>query len=110
MRRLTLHELEIATNYFNETHYLGKGSFGSVYYGILDDENRVAIKCASVHNTQGQQQFRNELTLLSRLHHRHLVALKGFCDEDGLQVRYSPSKMLFQISVVSYCSEVYTSI
>lgn len=50
------------------------------------DGKMVAIKRASMTSFHGQSEFRNEVTLLSRLHHRHLVRLEGFCDEEDLQV------------------------
>ena len=32
-----------------------------------------------------------QVLLLSRLHHRNLVRLEGFCDESGMQVEFNPS-------------------
>jgi hypothetical protein len=43
---------------------------------------------ASDVSKQGSLEFRNEVLLLSRLHHRHLVRLEGFCDDRGLQAKY----------------------
>lgn len=86
LHRFTLQELERATDNFSDQFYIGEGGFGKVYRGVLDNGKAVAIKCASNESAQGQLEFRNELTLLSRLHHRHLCALEGFCDEDGLQI------------------------
>jgi len=57
-----------------------------VFRGTLDDGKVVAIKRASEQSLQGTVEFRNEVLLLSRLHHRHLVRLEGFCDDKGLQV------------------------
>lgn len=86
LHRFTLQELERATDNFSDRFYIGEGGFGKVYKGILENGKAVAIKCASNESAQRQLEFRNELTLLSRLHHRHLCALEGFCDDDGLQV------------------------
>lgn len=86
LHRFTLQELEKATDNFSDEFFIGEGGFGKVYRGVLVDGKIVAIKCASNESAQGQAEFRNELALLSRLHHRHLVGLEGFCDEDGLQV------------------------
>jgi serine/threonine protein kinase len=57
-----------------------------VFHGTLDDGKMVAIKRASEQSLQGTTEFRNEVLLLSRLHHRHLVRLEGFCDDKGLQI------------------------
>jgi hypothetical protein len=56
-----------------------------VYLARLDDR-QVAIKRASDVSFQGIKEFRNELMLLGRLHHRHLVRLEGFCDDKDEQV------------------------
>lgn len=57
-----------------------------MFHGTLEDGKSVAIKRASNLSLQGTLEFRNEVVLLSRLHHRHLVHLEGFCDDRGLQV------------------------
>lgn len=79
-------ELSKATGNFDKQHEIGAGGFGKVFYGTLADGKMVAIKRASTSGLQGQIEFRNEVNLLSRLHHRHLVRLEGFCDEHDLQV------------------------
>jgi serine/threonine protein kinase len=75
-----------ATKAFSNHCEIGQGGFGKVYVGLLDDNKQVAIKRASEVSFQGSKEFRNEITLLSRLHHRHLVRLEGFCDEKDEQV------------------------
>ena len=57
-----------------------------VYKGILADGTLVAIKRAQEGSLQGEREFLTEIELLSRLHHRNLVSLIGFCDEEGEQV------------------------
>lgn len=85
MKRYTFLELSKATDNFSEAHEIGAGGFGKVYRGIMDDGKMVAIKRASALSVQGVHEFRNEVVLLSRLHHRHLVRLEGFCDDKKLQ-------------------------
>lgn len=86
VHRFTIAELSKATGGFDREHEIGAGGFGKVYYGTLPDGKMVAIKRASTTSLQGQGEFRNEVNLLSRLHHRHLVQMKGFCEEQDLQV------------------------
>jgi serine/threonine protein kinase len=57
-----------------------------VYRGILGDGTRVAIKRADRNSMQGAVEFKNEIELLSRVHHRNLVSLIGFCYEQGEQM------------------------
>ena len=86
MKSFTFKELTHATNKFDITTKVGEGGYGSVYKGILSDETFVAVKRAGENSLQGQKEFLTEIELLSRLHHRNLVSLVGYCDEEGEQV------------------------
>ena len=57
-----------------------------VYKGFLESGVKVAIKRAAAESLQGANEFRNEIELLSRVHHRNLVGLIGFCFEEGEQM------------------------
>ncbi|KAG6554620.1 hypothetical protein Mapa_003638 [Marchantia paleacea] len=70
----------------NYTTLIGKGGFGSVYYGKLSDGIEVAVKVRSADSKQGADEFLNEVRLLSRLHHRSLVSLVGYCLEAQQQI------------------------
>lgn len=74
-----------ATNDFNSSHEIGVGGFGKVFSGVVDGTT-VAIKRAHSSSIQSSAGFRNEIMLLSRLHHRNLVHLVGFCEENGIQI------------------------
>uniref|UniRef100_A0ACD5TW18 Uncharacterized protein n=1 Tax=Avena sativa TaxID=4498 RepID=A0ACD5TW18_AVESA len=67
----------------NFSEKLGMGSFGSVYKGTLGDHTAVAVKRlelgGSASQSQGEKQFRAEVTTLGRIHHVNLVRLRGFC-------------------------------
>lgn len=76
-----------ATNHFSSSTQVGQGGYGTVYRGILADKTIVAIKRAKEGSLQGQKEFLTEIELLSRLHHRNLVSLLGYCDEEGEQVK-----------------------
>ena len=86
VRRYTYKEIIKATKSFSKDCEIGEGGFGKVYLAHLDDNKQVAIKRASDVSFQGIKEFRNEIMLLSRLHHRHLVRLEGFCDDKDEQV------------------------
>ncbi|KAG8661166.1 hypothetical protein MANES_02G217800v8 [Manihot esculenta] len=79
-------EMALATNNFNSSAQVGQGGYGKVYKGILADGTVVAIKRAQEHSLQGEKEFLTEIELLSRLHHRNLVSLVGYCDEEGEQM------------------------
>lgn len=80
-RFFTFHELQTATQNFNEKEVIGVGGFGKVYLGTLEDGKKVAIKRGSAGSEQGINEFQTEIQMLSKLRHRHLVSLIGFCDE-----------------------------
>ncbi|KAL2332315.1 hypothetical protein Fmac_019896 [Flemingia macrophylla] len=66
------------TNNFNKI--IGKGGFGSVYLGYIDDAP-VAVKMLSPSSVRGYQQFQAEVKLLMRVHHKNLTSLVGYCNE-----------------------------
>ncbi|KAL5707033.1 hypothetical protein ACHQM5_025132 [Ranunculus cassubicifolius] len=76
---ITLAELEEATQKFSKK--IGKGSFGPVFYGKMKDGKEVAVKILAEASNHGENQFLNEVALLSRIHHKNLVPLIGYCKE-----------------------------
>lgn len=80
-----LEEMKRATDNFSNCSLVGHGGYGKVYRGILADGTVVAIKRAQG-SLQGSNEFATEIELLSRLHHRNLVSLVGYCDEEDEQM------------------------
>jgi serine/threonine protein kinase len=80
---------------------------------MLSDGRIVAIKRSSQGSTQGGLEFKTEIELLSRVHHKNLVGLVGFCFEKGERMlvyefisngtlRESLSGMLFNSVISSF--------
>jgi serine/threonine protein kinase len=88
VKAFTYREMAMATEKFNSSTEIGQGGYGKVYKGILADGTVVAIKRAQEGSLQGEKEFLTEIELLSRLHHRNLVSLIGYCDEAGEQVPF----------------------
>ncbi|XP_042495291.1 probable LRR receptor-like serine/threonine-protein kinase At1g06840 [Macadamia integrifolia] len=86
VKDFTLKELALATDKFSDSSQVGQGGYGKVYKGVLPDKTIVAIKRAQEGSLQGQKEFLTEIEILSRLHHRNLVSLLGYCDEEGEQM------------------------
>jgi Leucine-rich repeat (LRR) protein len=86
VKAFTYEELATATKQFSETNQVGSGGYGKVYYGELEDGQMVAIKRAQEGSLQGAHEFYTEIELLSRVHHRNLVMLLGYCDDEGEQM------------------------
>ncbi|XP_010462025.1 PREDICTED: probable LRR receptor-like serine/threonine-protein kinase At1g51820 [Camelina sativa] len=78
-RRFTYSQVGIMTNNFERI--LGKGGFGIVYHGFVNGTEQVAVKLLSHSSSQGYKQFKAEVELLLRVHHKNLVGLVGYCDE-----------------------------
>lgn len=75
-------ELQAATNGFAVENLLGEGGFGRVYKGELSTGQVVAVKQLTLGGGQGDREFRAEVDIISRVHHRHLVSLVGYCIAD----------------------------
>lgn len=70
-KKFTYSELVNATNGFAENNKLGEGGFGSVYRGILKDDNiHVAVKRVSKESKQGKKEYISEVKIISQLRHR----------------------------------------
>ncbi|CAL5367565.1 unnamed protein product [Camellia sinensis] len=83
-RQFSLAELKSATLNFKKDFVIGTGGFGYVYKGYIDNgTSTVAIKRLHPSSSQGAREFRTEIEMLSKLRHRHLVALIGYCDDNG---------------------------
>ncbi|KAA8524500.1 hypothetical protein F0562_010923 [Nyssa sinensis] len=71
-------DLQNATKSFSEK--LGGGGFGSVFKGTLPDSTVIAVKkLESI--SQGEKQFRTEVSTIGTIQHVNLVRLCGFCSE-----------------------------
>jgi serine/threonine protein kinase len=86
MKDFNVGEMVMATNNFNSSTEVGEGGYGKVYKGVLADGTVVAIKRAQEGSLQGETEFLTEIELLSRVHHRNLVSLIGYCDEESEQM------------------------
>ncbi|XP_076897041.1 G-type lectin S-receptor-like serine/threonine-protein kinase At4g27290 [Bidens hawaiensis] len=86
-----------ATNNFSTNNKIGEGGYGPVYKGIPEDRKEIAVKRLAKTSTQGLQEFKNEVTSISKLQHRNLVKLLGYCIEAAgkmLIYEYMPNKSL----------------
>ncbi|XP_071691787.1 proline-rich receptor-like protein kinase PERK4 [Rutidosis leptorrhynchoides] len=93
----TYDELATATRGFDRSLLLGQGGFGYVYKGILPNGKEIAVKSLRAGSGQGEREFQAEVEIISRVHHRHLVSLVGYCIADAkrmLVYEFIPNRTL----------------
>ncbi|KZV28216.1 hypothetical protein F511_20882 [Dorcoceras hygrometricum] len=98
---ISIQILRQVTDNFSEKNVLGRGGFGIVYKGELHDGTRIAVKRmeSGVMGTKGMNEFQAEIAVLTKVRHRHLVALLGYCingSERLLVYEYMPQGTLSQ--------------
>ncbi|CAH1445049.1 unnamed protein product [Lactuca virosa] len=83
-RRFSYGELAQSTRGFDGKEKLGEGGFGEVYKGFMENSGKyVAVKRLSKKSDQGPKEFASEINIISRLSHKNLVKLTGWCHEKG---------------------------
>ncbi|KAK7387637.1 hypothetical protein VNO78_22424 [Psophocarpus tetragonolobus] len=85
-RLFSFEELKKYTKNFSQLNDIGSGGFGKVYKGSLPNGKLIAIKRAKKESMQGKLEFKAEIELLSRVHHKNLVSIVGFCFDQGEQM------------------------
>ncbi|KAJ6368069.1 hypothetical protein OIU78_000611 [Salix suchowensis] len=96
---ISIQVLRNVTNNFSEENILGQGGFGVVYKGELHDGTKIAVKrmVSGVISSKGLNEFKSEIAVLTKVRHRHLVALLGYCldgNERLLVYEYMPQGTL----------------
>ncbi|KAL9663688.1 hypothetical protein QQ045_019079 [Rhodiola kirilowii] len=74
-----LNELERATNGFSTKNLVGQGTYGVVYKGILADGTLIAVKQMLDIDATCDEDFANEVGIISKIRHRNLLPLRGCC-------------------------------
>ncbi|ESW25537.1 hypothetical protein PHAVU_003G044400 [Phaseolus vulgaris] len=80
LKKFHFRELQLATKNFSSKNLIGKGGFGNVYKGYLQDGTVIAVKRLKDGNAIGGEiQFQTEVEMISLAVHRNLLRLYGFC-------------------------------
>ncbi|XP_031474612.1 receptor kinase-like protein Xa21 [Nymphaea colorata] len=86
-------QLSHATNNFSDANFLGSGSFGTVYKGILMDGTTVAVKVLNLLSEEASKSFDIECNVMCQIRHRNIVKVITSCsnrDFKALIVQYMP--------------------
>ncbi|XP_020961252.1 probable LRR receptor-like serine/threonine-protein kinase At3g47570 [Arachis ipaensis] len=78
-RMISYYELSQATNGFDESNLLGRGSFGSMFKGLLSNGMLVAVKVFNLDLELGSKNFSVECEAMLNLRHRNLMKIIGCC-------------------------------
>ncbi|KAE8795590.1 receptor protein kinase TMK1-like [Hordeum vulgare] len=92
---ISIQVLRNVTNNFSQENILGRGGFGTVYKGELHDGTKIAVKRmeSGVMGNKGLNEFKSEISVLTKVRHRNLVSLLGYCldgNERILVYEYMP--------------------
>ncbi|XP_028789091.1 proline-rich receptor-like protein kinase PERK1 [Neltuma alba] len=97
----TYQELTLATDGLSRSNFLGEGGFGIVHKGVHPSMNNksVAIKQLKSTMEEAKRDFQSEAVIISRIHHKHLVSLAGYCVDEVhkkvmLVYEYVPNRTL----------------
>lgn len=83
---IPLDVLREATENFGVKSLIGEGSYGRVYYAMLNGR-AAAIKKLDVNNQQeSDEDFLSQVSMVSRLRHENVVELVGYCLDGDLRV------------------------
>ncbi|CAM0878364.1 unnamed protein product [Alopecurus aequalis] len=92
---LPLQYLKDITNNFCAERILGRGGFGVVYKGVLENGEVIAVKKFVQAMSSSQEQFENEVNLLRKLEHTNIVRLVGFSYETRPLQKHHEGKFIF---------------
>ncbi|XP_076908964.1 uncharacterized protein LOC143566061 [Bidens hawaiensis] len=83
---IPLKEIEAVTNSFDDANFIGEGFLGKIYKGQLPLEGGlvdVAVRRLDHSFWLQELAFEKEISILSRLKHRNMVSIVGFCYENN---------------------------
>jgi len=83
---LSLDELIEKTDDFGSKALIGEGSYGRVYYAVLDNGTKMAVKKLDSTENEATNEFLTQVSLVSRLKHENFVDMLGYCTERNLRI------------------------
>ncbi|CAO2152378.1 unnamed protein product [Urochloa humidicola] len=95
------------TDDFSPQRELGKGAFGTVYKGIVEDGEVIAVKKLGENSpVEHEKTFNNEVGNLMAVQHENVVKLVGFCYESQKKVvQHNGRYIIVDIAEISLCYE-----
>ncbi|KAI9178318.1 hypothetical protein LWI28_025114 [Acer negundo] len=101
--------IDKATESFSEVNKLGRGGYGEVFKGTLQDGREIAIKRLFLSRKNQIEEICNEMDIISRTQHKNLVRFLGCCftNADSFFVyeylaNRSLDRILFGVNIKEY--------
>nr|XP_043608923.1 receptor-like protein kinase ANXUR2 [Erigeron canadensis] len=122
---MSLQDIKLATEYFDNKNRIGLGGFGEVYIGKVpqgDGFNTIVAKRLDTSHGQGEKEFRNEIQILFEYKHENIISLVGYCNENDEKVivyeyasrgsldRYLKDARLTWMKRLNICIDVATAL
>jgi serine/threonine protein kinase len=103
-KALPLSLLEHITNGFSNDHEIGRGGFGVVYKGILENANVAVKKLSNAY--MYEEEFYRELESLMKVKHKNIVRFLGYCvDTQGRAESYNGKFVMVDVHQRLLCFE-----
>ncbi|THU43987.1 hypothetical protein C4D60_Mb02t02630 [Musa balbisiana] len=83
---LSLEELKEKTDNFGSKSLIGEGSYGRVYFAVLDNGKQVAVKKLDASSEENSEEFLTQVATVSRLKHANFVEMLGYCMEGNMRM------------------------
>ncbi|URD86637.1 STYKc [Musa troglodytarum] len=83
---LSLEELKEKTDNFGSKSLIGEGSYGRVYFAVLDNRKQVAVKKLDASSEENSEEFLTQVATVSRLKHANFVEMLGYCVEGNMRM------------------------
>ncbi|XP_054813385.1 LRR receptor-like serine/threonine-protein kinase EFR [Prosopis cineraria] len=96
-RRISYFEIQEATNGFDDSNILGRGSYGSMFKGKLSSGMIIAVKIFNFDSHEMLRSFEKECDILRNVRHRNLVKVISCCsnvDFKSLVMEFMPNGSL----------------
>ncbi|GJX05932.1 probable LRR receptor-like serine/threonine-protein kinase RKF3 [Tanacetum coccineum] len=77
--KYTIDDIKEATRNFARENIIGRGGYGNVYKGVLDDDSEVALKRFKNCSAAGDASFTHEVEVIASVRHVNLLTLRGYC-------------------------------
>jgi len=105
-RKLSYELIKQITNNLDEERIVGRGAFGTVYRGVYENGEEIAVKILRNTSEFDGKEFQKEFQNLMGLKHQNVVELVGFCnEEEGVAAEFEGKQVVATQIHTALCLE-----